>query len=246
MTTKLNLSNALSYGFDRITTRGGAILLVVYVLFQLAMQVSVQSLFSQVLADAFPDEEFSHLYPLAVDLPAAVSAGVTALLVLVGAVLGVVTIRALYAGLNDVPTADHTRRLARTAGVMVVVSVVTFVAILIGTALLFFPGVFLAVSLVFATVVVIIEDAGVIESLERSWELTSGNRFRLLVLGVIIGVGGGLVGFAFGIVGVFAPVVGELATTVTSGVLSLFGAAVLVGAYRQLAGDREPRSTSEW
>ncbi|ELY76216.1 hypothetical protein [Natrinema pallidum] len=246
MTTKLNLSDALSYGLDRITTRGGAILVVVYALFQLAMQVSVQSLFSRVLADVFPDEKSSQLYPLAVDLPIAVSAGVTALLVLVGAVIGVVTIRALYAGINDVPTADHTRRLARTAGVTVIVSVVTFVAVLVGTAFLIFPGIFLAVSLVFATVVVIIEDAGVIESLERSWELSSGHRFRLLVLGVIIGAGGGLVRLAFGIVGVFAPVVGELATTVTSGVLSLFGAAVLVGAYRQLAGDREPRSPSEW
>ncbi|WP_226480622.1 hypothetical protein [Natrinema amylolyticum] len=246
MAAKLSIEQALSYGFDRITTRGGAILLAVYVLFQLVTQVSVQSLFSSLLTEFVSAEEVARTYPLAVDLPIAVSGGLTALLVLVGIVLGVVTIRALYSDIDDVPSADHTRRLVRTVGVLIVVSIVTFVAVLIGSVFFLIPGIFLAVSLVFATIVVAIEDAGIIESLERSWELASGNRIQLLVLGVIIGVVGGLTGFVFGIVGVFAPVVGDLATTITSGVLSLFGAAVLVGAYRQLAGEREPVSTSEW
>lgn len=246
MDPKLSIGQALSYGLDRITTRGGAILLVVYVLFQLVTQVSVQSLFSSLLAELLSGEETTGMYPLAVDLPVAVSGGLTALLVLVGSVLGVVTIRALYSDINDVPTADHTRRLARTVGVLLVVSIVTFVAVLIGSIFFLVPGIFLGVSLIFATVAVAIEDGGVVESLERSWELTSGNRIELFVLGVIMGVVGGLIGFVFGIVGVFAPVVGDLATTIMSGILSLFGAAVLIGAYRQLAGEREPVSTSEW
>ncbi|WP_222916735.1 hypothetical protein [Natrinema sp. SYSU A 869] len=245
MSYKLSIERALSYGFDRITTRGGAILLAVYVLFQLVTQVSVQSFFSGLFTELFPDEEFSQTYPLAVDLPISIGGGLTALLMLVGSVLGVVTIRALYSDINDVPTADHTRRLVRTAGVLVVVTVITFFAVLIGSVFLLFPGIFLAVCLVFAPIAVVIEDAGVIESLERSWELTSENRIRLFILGAVIGVGSGLVSLVFTVVGV-APIVGNLVTAITSGVFTLFGAAVLVGAYRQLAGERETVSTSEW
>lgn len=99
------------------------------------------------------------------------------------------------------------------------------------------PGMFPAVSLVFAQLAVVLEDAGVIEALRRSRGLTSGNRLRLFALGLIIVGGGAIAGGVFGFIGVFLPLVGAVASAIVTSVVSLFALGVLVGSYRQLAGD---------
>ena len=243
MSPKLTLSSAIGYGFDRLATRGGSMLVAAYVLLQLAAQVGVQSLFVE-FAPSLTAEQLAQAYPLAVDLPVAVSAGLTALVAVAGIVLNVVAMRALYADVDSVPTAEHTRRLARTVAVTFVVSVVAGLVILVGYAAVVLPGIVLTVCLAFSTLVVAVEDAGVVEALKRSWELTSGNRVRLFFLGFVVVVTSGFVGAFFGIVGVFAPVLGDLLTALVTGVISLYSTAVRVGAYRQLA-DVDERVPSE-
>ncbi|QLG60964.1 hypothetical protein [Halorarum salinum] len=241
MSPTLDVGGALSYGFDRLTTRGGAILIGAYVLFQVVTQVSFQSLFAELFAGVLPAERLAQTYPLALDLPIGVSGGSTVLLLIAGSVLAVVTMRAIHDDIDRMPTADHTRRLVRTVVVMIVVSIVTFVAILIGTVFLVLPGIFLAVSLVFAQPAVVLEDAGVVEALERSWSLTAGNRIRLFALGVVIAVVAGIAGGAFSLLGIVSPTVGTLLSSIVSAIMSLFGLAVLVGAYRQLAAENGTR-----
>ncbi len=220
-----------------MATRGGATLIAAYIVFQLATQVVTQSLFAEALAGLPETGQSSQVFPLALELPMTVSGVLGLVLVVAGTALGVVAMRALYADTDAVPNADHTRRLARTVGVTFVVSILVSVVTLIGFGLLIFPGLFLGVSLVFTALVVAVEDAGVVESMKRSWELASGHRFRLFALGVVVTVIAGLVGFAVGLVGAVDPLVNALVTGAFTGIASLFGVAVLVGAYRQLVDD---------
>lgn len=245
MERKLNIGDAINYGFDRLTTRGGAKLLAAYVLVIVVSGVSYLSLIMGTLSDsAATGQDVSFTPPL--DLPVAVSGGLLVLSLVVGTVLAIVAMRAMYADINDVPTTDHTRRLLRTVGVLLVVGIITNIAVTIGTAFLIVPGIFLAVSLYFAPAAVMIEDAGIIESLERSWELTAGNRFRLFALGIILSIGGSIVGGFFFILSIFVPIVGALLYLVTLGALILFGTGVQIGAYRQLAGDTESADAGSW
>ncbi|WP_128478158.1 hypothetical protein [Halorussus pelagicus] len=237
MPSKLSIGRSLSYAVDKLSTRGGATLIAAYVVFQLATQVVTQSLFAEALAGLPETGQSSQLYPLALGVPMAVSAVLGLVLLVAGTVLGIVAMRALYADTDAVPSADHTRRLARTVGVTFVVSILVTIVTLIGFGFLFFPGLFLGVSLLFTSLVVAVEDAGVVESMKRSWELTSGHRLRLFGLGFVVAIIAGLVGGIVGLVGVIDPLVNALLTGAFSGVASVFGVAVLVGAYRQLVDD---------
>lgn len=244
----IDIADTFRYAFGRIGTRNGLLLVAAYVVVQFLSQASTQSLAARLTADHLPADAVGNLYPLAVDVPVALSGGVTVLLFLCGTVLGVLTMRAFHRDLDAFPTADHTRRLVRTVAVAIVVSLITFVAITVGTFLLVFPGIYLAVSLVFAVLVVAVEDAGVIEALERSWALASGNRIRLFVIGFVLVVVAMVVGFVFSTIGAVAPLVGEVAGAVAAGVIGVFGVGLVVGAYRQVAtgtGDAvDPASTA--
>lgn len=246
MKDKVNIGGAFSYGFDRLLTRGGAILLAAYILVQLVSQVSSQSLFMGIFSESTSTEGMSQLYPFALDLPIAISGGLLALLTVVGFVLNIVAMRAFYADIDSVPTADHTRRLARTAVVFFFVSLFFGLAVGIGLVFLIVPGIFLLVSLFFAPITVVIEDAGVVEAFERSWELTSGNRIRLFALGVIFVVGSAVIGGIVSLIGTAAPLVGSLGTTIVNGIVTVFGIGVQIGAYRQLADDPEPADAASW
>ena len=239
MSSKISIRRSLSYAVDKLATRGGATLIAAYVVFQIATQVVTQSLFAEASAGLGETGELSQLYPLALELPMSVSGVLGLVLVVAGTALGIVAMRALYADTDAVPSADHTRRLARTVGVTFVVSILVSIVTLIGFGLLFFPGLFLGVSLLFTALVVAIEDAGVVESMKRSWELASGHRFRLFGLGVVVAIIAGLVGFVVGLVGVIDPLLNAVLTGAFSGVASVFSVAVLVGAYRQLVDDNE-------
>lgn len=245
MESKLNIGKAISYGVDRLTTRGGAMLLAAYFLLQIVVQVNFQSIAVRMYSDFLSEDQLSEVFPLALELPVAISAGLFVVLMIVGMVLGIVAIRAIYADINSVPTADHTRRLARTIGVFMAAGLIAYIAIGLGSILIL-PGIFLTVCLIFVPMAVVIEDAGPIEALERSWELTSGNRLRLFALGLIIVVGSGVVGGIFGLLGFFIPIVDIFVFPLLFSIVALFSVAVQVGAYRQLADDGEPADTASW
>lgn len=237
MAATFDIGSAFSYGIDRLVTRGGAVLVGIYVLYQIVAQIAFQSLFVRLAADSPSADQLNQLYPLAIDVPITVSAAGILLLMLGGLVLSVVATRALYSNIDRIPTADHTRRLARTVAVAFVVLVIYSLTVTIGTIFFVVPGIFLAVSFVFAQPAVILEDAGVLESFRRSWNLASGNRLQLFGLGVLVTILCGIVGGVIGLVGAFVPLFGEYAIAAVTGAASIFGLAVLVGAYQQLASD---------
>jgi hypothetical protein len=171
---------------------------------------------------------------------------------LVAAVIGVVfallslflTIGAFRIFLTDerqsLPTEAFTRRIGWVLLNVVVGGVVFGVAVAIGLVLLIVPGIFLMVALAFWTVVVVDEDASFVRGFRRSWELTSGRRLRLFLLGLVVLVIGFVVNLIFGAVGgmlgFFVPVLGVVVGQIGGAFTTVFTWAALAAAYRQLPG----------
>ena len=75
--------------------------------------------------------------------------------------------------------------LAGMNGTAIVVGVLATIAVLIGMLLLIAPGVFLMVALWIIMPIAVLERAGIGDSFSRSFELTKGNRWRVLGLAAV-------------------------------------------------------------
>ena len=69
----------------------------------------------------------------------------------------------------------------------VLVSLIVLLAILLGSTLLFLPGVYLALRLTFAQLVVNEAGAGPVEAIAESWRLTRGRELDVLALALVSG-----------------------------------------------------------
>lgn len=243
VTSKLRLTAVFEFALGRLATRTGALLVAAYVLFQLVTQVAAQSLAAEAVAGQLPTEATGQAFPLAVGLPITVSGGLLVLFVVAGTALSIVSMRAFYRDTAAFPTAAHTRRLPTAVAVAFVVSVLVSVAVAVGLIFLVVPGVFLAVSLIFAVPLVAIEDAGVADAISGSWALAKGNRIRLFVLGVALVVASVLLSVPFTVLSFASPVAGDVGNAVASGLIGVFGIALVVGAYSQVADGGEDGTT---
>lgn len=66
-----------------------------------------------------------------------------------------------------------------------VANFIYIIAVFIGIALFVIPGIYLMIRLQFFTAAIVEEDAGIIESLKRSWEITKREAGKLFLLGLI-------------------------------------------------------------
>ena len=82
---------------------------------------------------------------------------------------------------------------------IIVVTIVSAVVIGIGFALILVPGIFLATSFAVATPALMIERVGPMQSLKRSWNLATGERWRIFGAGLSMIIIGAV---AFGIIAV--------------------------------------------
>jgi uncharacterized membrane protein len=114
------------------------------------------------------------------------------------------------------------------------ISVVLGVAIPVGFVLLFVPGLFLVVTFQFTVFVVAVEDTGPIEAFRRSWELASGNRWRLLALVVLFGVIGAIGGVVGTLLAFVSPAVGQLASLVINSVVVILTYGIIAESFVQL------------
>lgn len=71
-----------------------------------------------------------------------------------------------------------------------------------GLLLLIVPGIYLAIRLQFYYMAIVEEDAGILDSLRRSWEITRGSTLKLFLL-MLVQVGLMLAGFALFLIGIF-------------------------------------------
>ena len=114
----------------------------------------------------------------------------------------------------------------------------------LGFALLFIPGLFLTVSLQFALFAVAVEDTGPVDALRRSWELASGNRWRLLALVILFGVLGGIGGAVGSLLAFVSPSIGQLASLIVNSVLIIVMYGILADSFVQLSSGATSSTSS--
>jgi len=232
----LHLTTALVDGSRRVLTRTGAILLALLLVLQTLLVTSLNTLIAAEAPSAAADA-IGVTLPVSGTVAGAIFAGT----ILSNAVYFVVLSRALARPLPQLasfPAALYTRRVGRASLTMLVAGFVSFLAIMVGFALLFLPGLFLSACLLFVVFAVGVEDRGVIGALTRSWRLSKGNRLRLVVIVFLTGVGGALVGVVPGLFQLAgATAAGDLATIGLNSVLFTFVYGIVADAYRQLTDD---------
>ena len=109
--------------------------------------------------------------------------------------------------LGRIPSLSEVARFARShLGRLLGVSLLFGLLLALGFILLIVPAVLFLASFQFATPAVVVEGAGVSQALRRSWELSTGFRWKILgiviVVGLINSVAGAILAFPLAIVGV--------------------------------------------
>ena len=79
------------------------------------------------------------------------------------------------------------------------------IAVAIGIFLLIVPGIYLAIRLQFYSAYIVEEDCGIIESLQKNWDLTKGQGMPLFLL-LLAMIGTAIVGCILFFVGLFVAV----------------------------------------
>lgn len=245
----LQLSRAVSDGFRRTFTRAGAVLFVGLLLIQFGIQTSVNT----AVVGFLPPEaaaQFSGEAGLVLPVSGGVGIALFVALTLVSSAYFVVLSRTFAQPLGRASTFPPalTERLGRATLVALVGGIVVSVAVTVGFALLFFPGLFLAASFLFFVFVVAVEDGGVIGSLKRSWGLARGSRLKLAVLVFFSGVFGLVLGGVTSVVGLVGePLVADLATIALSAAFFVPYYGIIASAYLQLRDGRPnaSRTTAE-
>lgn len=242
----LQLGQALGRGARRAFSISGIVALVLTICYQVAFVGSFNTIIVNRLPSSVQPSDIGTIgftFPLSTDVAAMLGLG--AMLFGVGVFLA--TARLLtrdLAALSSLPGGLFTRRIGPAFLSAVVVSVVLAVVIPLGFVLLFVPGLFLTVSLQFALFAVAVEDTGPIDALRRSWELASGNRWRLLALVVLFGILGGIGGAVGSLFAFVSPSTGQLASLVINSVLIVVMYGVLADSFVQLRRGAAPPTSS--
>ncbi|CAI49254.1 uncharacterized protein NP_2326A [Natronomonas pharaonis DSM 2160] len=242
----LPIGQTIADGIERAATKTGLVLAVVLIAYQLPLVAATNTLFEALLpAEAAAEADIGLTLPLSADAAAAIAV----LGYLFGVAVAVVAARALarpHAALSTFPPSLYTRRILRATLAALVAGLLATVAIGVGTLLLVIPGLFLLVSFAFYLVVIGVEDEGPLSSLRRSWQLASGNRWRLFALILIVGIAVGLVS---SVVSIAAAVTGsmvasEVASILVAGFLGIVGYGVIIEAYLWLRENDDPAAAA--
>lgn len=238
----LQLSHAVSDGIRRILTRTGGILFVGFLLIQFGIQTAINSTVQGYLP---PDAaaQMSSTAGLAIPMPGSVGLALFGVLIVLSAAYFVILSRTFAQPLGELSTfpATSTRRLGRATTVALIGGVLLSISVMIGFALLFIPGVFLAASFLFFIFAVAVEDRGIISSLKRSWDLARGSRLKLGVLVIVSAVFGGVIGGVAPLLDLAGvPVAADIVTVTLTTVFFLPYYAIIASAYLQLRDEHDP------
>jgi len=229
----LQLSTAFTDGLRRVVTKTGGIVFGLYLVFQTVNTVLINTTSAAILPAEAAGE-----FGLTVPLPAAVAGGLLLGSYLVLAILFVVIARAFARPLQELstfPSDLYSRRIGRATLSMIGASIIVFISVTVGFLFLIVPGVFLSLCFLLYWYAVAVEDRGAIESLRRSWDLSRGNRLKLLfVFGVLaaLGVVSGIIGSVAELAGV--PAVGDIVAITVGSLMGLVYQGILASTYLQL------------
>jgi len=240
----LQLGRAISDGVRRVLTPTGGILLAVFLALQILTQASINTAIISFFP-AGPAGEIEAALGMTLPVSGTVAAGLFVGAVILSSAYFVVLSRALTRSteeLSSFPSDLYTRRMGRPTLSLFVGGLIVGPAIMIGFVLLFLPGIFLAVSFLFFTFAVGVEDRGIVGGLKRSWGLSRGNRLKLAVLVILAGG----IGFISGIVGTLfdlasAAIVSELIVNTLNSILFVLLYGIIAATYLQMqAQDDSP------
>lgn len=256
----LDIGDAVSAGWSRLTTRNGLLLVAVFLLVGAASAVAQQSLsvaaFEALVRtaesagtgpdSAFTAEQLQQLReqlqtqrensPLAVGVPAIAALGGVFTLALVAEAATMVAIRTFASESADSLPDGATDRLLPVTLNGFVGGIVLAVLVTIGLVLFVLPGVFLYIVFLFMRQEIALEDRNFVDALAESYEVTKGNRFTLFGLVAVLFVVA-IVGFlpsAFATLAGVPSIVGVAIGLLVGPVVTLFGVAVTTQAYLQL------------
>ncbi|WP_448952084.1 hypothetical protein [Labrys neptuniae] len=121
------------------------------------------------------------------------------------------------------------------------VSLLVGIAVTIGIMLLLAPGLWLLCILYSAVAVCVVEQRGVFDSMSRSSELTSGYRWKILGLLLIVGIAGWVVSMIVKFIGgsLGGPVFGALLAQLVQVYLTALGSVIAALVYYRLRSIKE-------
>lgn len=256
----LDVGRALQDGFNRLLARNGLLWLVVFVAFAAVNAVVQQSMnraqFDQIHeSEAFTDlfdqlplttAEFADLVdqstPLAyldtVSLPALL--GLVVALAVLAEAIRIVAIRTFVSDETEtIPPETLTRRLGWAVVNGIVAGIVVGILVVLGTILFVVPGIFLALSFLFVRQEVAVADKSVVEAIEGSWNLASGERFALLALVVVLLVIWFTSALLLSFVNLESAAAVSFVGVAVDGVVLVYSVAVVSRAYHQLDAQAE-------
>lgn len=227
----LDIGQAFGRGIDRVATRVGGILVAVWFGLQLVSSASMLTLLQPMLP---AQPSFQTMPGVVLPVPPAVAGLLFVLAWLVSLALYVVYARVAVAGPTDtIPDEFYSHRMGGAMAHLFVAFILVGFLVGIGMVLLIVPGLFLAVSFAFVLFYVAVEDDGAIAAMKHSWGLASGNRLRvfllLLLVGVVTGLPSTFVNFFLG-----TSVAGWLVSGAVNSVVYVYALFVLADAYTQL------------
>jgi hypothetical protein len=251
---KFDIGDAIRNGIRRGIERNGLILMGVFVAISLVASVFAADFFARVFSH-LDDGELLRAFeagfvssnpaygndatePL-VGLPMPVAGLGWALAMVASLVANVAGMGTFVSDETErIPKTYATRNIAWVVGNLIVGGIVVSVIVGIGTVFLILPGIFLAVSLYFWNFVVVVDDESFVTGARRSWGLTSGHRFSLFLLGLIVLVAGGIVGWVVSAIsGALPQPVAILVVTGVNQPIGLLSTAIAAQAFRQVRRD---------
>ncbi|MFC6865091.1 hypothetical protein ACFQGE_16710 [Halomicroarcula sp. GCM10025817] len=230
----LQIGRAISNGVRRSLSPVGIVLIVLTAVYVLLFSSSVNTIIANQLP---PDVQQQAQIGLTLPL-SSVGAGVVGLAALVfGMVLYIAAARAFTRTGPDrgsVTGSLFTRRIGRALVSAVGANIVIGIATFIGFLLLVIPGIFLMVSFAFGLFVIAVEDARLMASLRRSWDIARENRWRLAGLLLLVGVVTGLISSLGSVVSFVSPTAGQVVSLLVTTPLVVVNYAIIADAYLQL------------
>jgi len=232
----LHLGRAISNGIRRTLNVTGLVLMVLMFVYTFGFVAASNT----IVANALPGRLQSQAQiGFALPLSTASAAALGAVCMLIGLVVLLVAARAFVRdpGNRGWDGRLFTRRMGWAVLSAVGANIVVSVAVSIGFVLLVVPGLYLAVSFMFVVFAIAVEDRGVVAAMRRSWALAAGNRWRLLALMLIVGIGTGALASVGSLVAIANPMAGQVVSLAITAPLAMFSYGILADAYLQVGGE---------
>lgn len=235
----LDIGGAIDGGVRRSASVTGVVLMVLTFVYQLVFLGSINTIFSELLpAAAQAGSQIGLTFPLST----AVAGGLALVAMIFGMLVFLGAVRALVRDVDEqstVPTELFTRRTGRALLSLVGANIVVSLAVMIGFALFFVPGLYLAVSFIFVVFAIGVEDERAIDAMRRSWTLATGNRWHLFGLFVIVTVVMVVASSLGTFVSFVDPAVGQVVNMALTAVFSIVGYGILADAYVQVRDEHD-------